>query len=268
MARVDVLIPTYRRPEALAVTLTALGGQTMRDIRIVISDQTEDCDVFAAAECLVPVLRMLRATGTEVETHRHLPRQGLAEQRDFLLSRASAPYALYIDDDVILEPRVVQRLLEVIEREGCGFAGNSVVGLSFLDDLRPQEQHIEFWDGPVRPETVRPDTPEWERWRLHNAANLWHLQRRLGITDGCPRTYRVAWVAACVLYDVAALRDVGGFGFWRELPPEHCGEDVLAQLRVMRRYGGCGVLPTGAFHQELRTTVPRRDVDAPRVLPI
>ena len=35
----------------------------------------------------------------------------------------------------------------------------------------------------VDAETVRPGSREWERWRLHNAANLYHLQRKRGI--GC-----------------------------------------------------------------------------------
>jgi hypothetical protein len=34
---------------------------------------------------------------------------------------------------------------------------------------------------------------------------------------------------------VAKLRDVGGFEFWQELLPNHCGEDVMVQLRVMGR---------------------------------
>jgi hypothetical protein len=70
------------------------------------------------------------------------------------------------------------------------------------------------------------------------------------------------------MYDVEALREAGGFQFWRDLPPDHAGEDVLAQLRVMARRGGCGILPSGAYHQELPTTVRRRRVDAPRVLPV
>ena len=51
------------------------------------------------------------------------------------------------------------------------------------------------------------------------------------------RLYKVAWVGACVLYDRAALLACGGFDFWPELPPEHVGEDVVAQLRVMERFG-------------------------------
>ncbi|MND05479.1 hypothetical protein D3C83_262960 [compost metagenome] len=69
-----------------------------------------------------------------------------------------------------------------------------------------------------------------------------------------------------MLFDTDKLRAAGGFDFWRQLPPDHCGEDVLAQLRVMERYGGCGIIPSGAYHMELSTTLPRRDVDAPLVL--
>ena len=71
-----------------------------------------------------------------------------------------------------------------------------------------------------------------------------------------------------MLFDRQKLLDVGGFSFWRDLPPEHAGEDVLAQLRVMARYGGCGVMPSGVYHQELPTTVTDRRVDAPQVLSV
>jgi hypothetical protein len=78
--------------------------------------------------------------------------------------------------------------------------------------------------------------------------------------------YRVAWVGGCTLYDTAKLRAAGGFDFWAQLPDEHAGEDVLAQLRVMERFGGCGLIPTRVYHQELPTTVANREVDAPKAL--
>jgi hypothetical protein len=34
----------------------------------------------------------------------------------------------------------------------------------------------------------------------------------------------------------------------------------------MERYGGCGLIPSGAYHMELPTTVTTRAVDAPKVL--
>ena len=261
---VDVLVPTYNRPAALAVTLAGLAAQDLPEFRVVVSDQSDE--PVASVREVAGVIRVLDVRGRAVELQRHLPRRGMAEQRQFLLDQATAPYALFLDDDVLLEPDVLGRLLSVIRREHCGFVGAPLIGLSYRHDVRPHEQIVEFWDGPVRPEVVRPGTPEWNRHRLHSAANALHLQERLGLTRGDSRTYRVAWVGGCVLYDVAALRACGGFRFWTELPLDHCGEDVLAQLRVMARYGGCGVLPSGAYHLELPTTVPDRSVDAPLVL--
>jgi GT2 family glycosyltransferase len=267
----DVLIPTCDRPEALAVTLTSLSAQTLTRFRVVVSDQSERADLpdgaIGAPEVLTP-LRLLRARGREVETHRHLPRRGLAEQRQFLLDQAHARYALFLDDDVLCEPDLLERLLGVLLEQGCGFVGMPLVGLSHLDDVRPQQQAIEPWEGPVEPERITPGDAPWARHHLHSAANAWHVQQQLGVKASSPLLYKVAWIGGCVMYDVAKLRAVGGFEFWRDLPPEHCGEDVLAQLRVMAEYGGCGVLPTGAFHQQLPTTVPDRTHDAPYLLSV
>lgn len=266
MSAVDVLIPTFNRPCALAVTLTSLSAQSWRDFRVIVSDQSEGSDVVAVPE-ISAVVRLMRARGVQVQMLKHVPRRGMAEQRQFLLDASTSPYALFLDDDVMLEPDVLERMLRAIREERCGFVGCAVIGLSYVHDVRPHQQHIEFWDGPVRPERVEPDTPAWERYHLHSAANLYHVQRRLNLTPERQRKYRVAWIGGCVLYDADALRESGGFTFWHDLPPQHCGEDVLAQMRVMARYGGCGLIPSGAFHQELPTTIPDRRVDAPRVLP-
>lgn len=261
----DVLVPTCDRPAALAVTLAGLAAQTLPEFRVVVSDQSTDGPAYERPEVLTP-LRLLRARGRPVEVHRHLPRRGLAEQRQFLLEQAEAPFVLFLDDDVLCEPTVLRRLLAALHRQGCGFVGMPLIGLSHRDDVRPHEQHLQVWDGPVRPERVRPGTPQWQRHVLHNAANVWHVQTALGLREGDELCYKVAWVGGCVLYDRRKLLEAGGFGFWTELPAEHCGEDVLAQQRVMAAYGGCGLLPSGAFHQQLPTTVPRRECDAPYVL--
>jgi GT2 family glycosyltransferase len=267
MAAIDVLIPTCQRPAALAVTLACLIGQTQRDFRVVVSDQTEEGDPFARPE-LLAVIRVLRLRGHEVQLHRHLPRRGLAEQRQYLLDQARAPYCLFLDDDVVLEPDVVARLHATIADEGCGLVGCGLIGPSYEHDVRPDQQAFEPWDGPVEPELVTRETPAWSRHHLHSAANLLHVQRRLQLAPGSSLRYRLAWVGGCVMYDREKLLDVGGFSFWPELPAAHAGEDVLVQLRVMQRHGGCGIMPSGAYHQELPTTVVDRSVDAPHVLPV
>lgn len=262
---VDILIPTCNRATALAITLTALHAQSVRDLRVIISDQSEGASAFESPEVRT-LLRILKAGGRKVETYRHLPRRGLAEQRAFLLSKSTAPYCLLLDDDVVMEPNLIERMLAAIGEQQCGFVGSVLHGLSHIDDVRPHHQHIEFWENGVEPETILKGKPEWERHHLNSAANLFHVQSRLGVSRDDRRVYRVAWIGGCVLFDTAKLREAGGFDFWTQLPVEHCGEDVLAQLRVMQRFGGCGILPSGAYHLELPTTVPLREVNAPEVL--
>src|SRR5690348_6741784 len=118
------------------MTLTGLAAQTMRDMHICISDQSSRDDVLQQPEVLA-VLRLLTASGRQVETWRHLPRQGMAEQRAFLLSKVTAPYCLFLDDDVLLENDLVERLLHAITEQQCGFVGSALHGLSYRDDLRP-----------------------------------------------------------------------------------------------------------------------------------
>ena len=262
---IDVLIPTCNRACALAVTLAALSAQTMRRFRIFISDQSDAPGALGSAE-VAAMLRYLAAADIAVEAQRHLPRHGMAEQRAFLLSRSDAPYCLFLDDDVIVEPDLLARLYQAITEQRCGFVGSALHGLSFLFDRRPAQQEIELWEGGVTPEQVLPGTGAWDRHHLHSAANLYHVQQRLALERAGTRCYRVAWVGGCVLFDSDKLRAAGGFDFWRQLPPEHCGEDVLAQLRVMEKFGGCGIIPSGAYHMELPTTIASRDVDAPKVL--
>jgi len=180
--RVDVLVPTYRRPAALAVTLAVIAAQTWRQLRVVVSSQNPDSEPVVGPEAAA-VIRVLDATHRPVDVVRHLPRLGMAEHRESLLARATAPYALFLDDDVLVEPDLVERLVRAIRQSGCGFVGSAVVGLSHLGDERPAEEAIDFWDGPVEPEAIEPRAPAWERHRVHNAANLEHLRRRLGPGD-------------------------------------------------------------------------------------
>jgi len=264
-AAIDILLPTCNRPCALAMTLTSLAAQTVAGMRICISDQSDRDDILEQPEMLA-VMRLLTASGHTVQCWRHLPRLGMAEQRDFLLSQATAPYCLFIDDDVLLENDLIERLLKAIAEQQCGFVGSALHGLSHMEDERPQHQHIEFWENSVAPELVSPGSPAWSRHHLHSAANLYHVQKKLGLTKGKTRYYRVAWIGGCVLFNTDKLRATGGFQFWRQLPPQHCGEDVLAQLRVMERFGGFGIIPSGAYHMELPTTVTDRPVDAPQML--
>jgi len=264
---IHILIPTFKRLKALAVTLTSLCYQSEQGFDIVISDQSPENELSTDAS-IATLLRLLELQGHEVKVMKNLPLRGMAQQRHFLLQQVHHPYCLFLDDDLILEPYVIRNMKRILQSQSIGFAGMAVIGLSYLHDHRPQEETVAFWKGEAEPEEILPDTEKWERYKLHNAANVFHLQQRLKLSPDAPVAYKIAWVGGCVLYDTAKLRQAGGFDFYRELPSAHCGEDVMAQISVMKKYGGCGVLPSGVYHQELKTTLPDRSFNIPEHLPV
>ena len=207
------------------------------------------------------MVRALRHQGRPVLLRQNHPRRGMAHQRAYLLAHSQARYVLNLDDDIWLAPGSIARLYQAIRELGCGFVGNGVHGLSYLDDERPEQQSVfEPWPGPVTPEEFGPSDERWLRHHVHSAANLLHVTARLGLASDEWRAYKVAWIGACVLYDRAKLIACGGFEFWRRVPAEHAGEDVAAQLAVMRRFGGAGIVPSGAYHLETPTTIVDRGV--------
>lgn len=262
-----ILIPTYKRAKALAVTLTSLYYQTEKSFDIVIADQSSD-NGLEEDQTIQTIKRLLEIKGHSVSILKNLPHRGMAQQRQFLLEQSTCKYSLFIDDDLIVDEYVVKNMKQTLEKESIGFVGCAVIALSYKNDVRPHQQEIEFWQNEIVPETIIPQSIEWERYRLHNAANIYHVGQNHNATPDNPIPYKIAWVGGCVMYDTEKLKEVGGFSFWKDLPEKHCGEDVLAQLRVMKKYGGCGIIPSGVYHQELETTVPDRKVNAPEFLPI
>ncbi len=258
MTLVDVLIPTYRRKTGLAIVLTSLLGQTFTDFDVIVSDQTEDDDAYLESMEIQTLVQALKWHGHRVVLHHHLPRRGMAEQRNFLVEQSHAPYIHFLDDDILLDPAVMQRMLGVLQAEECGFIGCAATGLSYLNDVRPHQQHIELWTGPVRPEPFEPDSIPWNRHMVNNAANPLHLEQQLAVDRRIVR-YKVAWVGgANILYDRAKLPDVGGLSWWHRLPPVHAGEEVVVQFLLIRKYGGCAILPSGTYHLGLPTSVDDR----------
>jgi hypothetical protein len=248
---VAVLLPTCDRLDSLIFTLCGLANQSVNRFHLVVSDQSRE--PASDAPVVRSLRRIIEARGASVEWHARRQVHGIAEQRDFLFKRASAEMVLFLDDDVFMESWVLARLIGTLQQERCGFVGAFPSGLSFRHDVRPEQQAVEYWEGPVTPEAIGPGTLEWKRADLHRAANLWHVTRTL--QPGEQRIYKVAWVASCNLYDRGKLEQVGGFSFWNRLPRYHSGEDVLVQNLLMRTWGGCAIIPSGTYHAEVPSTV-------------
>jgi glycosyltransferase involved in cell wall biosynthesis len=248
---VDILLPTYNRLSSLIMTLSGIASQSLRNLHVIVADQSQY--PTEQSQEIQSLLRVIEARGGSIEYHYRPQIHGIAEQRDFLLKHAVAQNVLYLDDDVFMEPWVIEKLLEVLQSEQCGFVGAFPAGLSHREDIRPRQQIVEYWEGPVQPEAIDPASPQWERWQLHRAANLYHISQSL--KPGEFRLYKVAWIASCILYNRIKLLEVGGFSFWPRLPRYHSGEEVLVQNLLMRQWGGCAIMPSGTYYSQVPSTV-------------
>jgi hypothetical protein len=149
-------------------------------------------------------------------------------------------------------------MLGVLRSEGCGFVGCPAVEPQYLDNVRPNQQQIELWGGPVRPELFTAETIPWHRAAINSAANPLHPEQRL-LPNGETVRYRVAWVGgANLLFDREKLEAVGAFRWWPCLPQVHAGEEVVVQFLMLRYFGGCGILPNGTYHLCSPTTIEDR----------
>src|SRR5579875_2348855 len=129
MAIVDILLPTYNRLSSLIMTLSGIAAQTQPDLRIVVADQSRE--PAKNVQVVQTLRRIIEVRGWPVEWYTRPPLHGIAEQRDFLLKHASAPYVLYLDDDVFMEPWVVVRLRDVTSAERGGIRGGSPAARSY-----------------------------------------------------------------------------------------------------------------------------------------
>ena len=117
MAAVDVLLPTFNRLESLIMTLCGVAAQTLRDLHVNVADQSRE--PAGQSQVVQTLRRVIEVRGGSVEWHHRPQIHGIAEQRNFLLERATAPAVLYLDDDVLMEPWVAGRLLETLRAERC-----------------------------------------------------------------------------------------------------------------------------------------------------
>ncbi|HEX4898473.1 MAG TPA: glycosyltransferase family A protein [Candidatus Limnocylindrales bacterium] len=252
---VDVLIPTTGAPASLGATLSSLANQRYPSFRVMVARPPLD---EAGEPELSGLVGVLEASGHAVRfVDAQAPgRDGGRVQA--LLDLAAAEYVLVVDDGIFLEADLLGRLVGGLRASGGALLGSSVVDLRFRDEHRPDEEAIEFWDGPVRPEQIGVDGRAWARRKVHRGANLQHLRERLPRTRD--RLYHVADIGGCVLYDTAKLRSVGGFrplGDHGRHPSVPLSTTSATQLRLLDRYGGAGLFPSGAYRLTPIATEPQ-----------
>jgi glycosyltransferase involved in cell wall biosynthesis len=114
MNRIAFVVPTKDRPDDLRKMLVSLAQQTRRPDQVVVVDGS-DPDVRRVVD---------EAHSLDVEYVREFP-PSLARQRNAGMARLRGDITLagYLDDDIVLEPEAVQRMLEFWEKAGPDVGG-------------------------------------------------------------------------------------------------------------------------------------------------
>lgn len=106
MARVTVVVPTYLRPHFLAESLAALQAQTLADFEVLVCDNGAD----ASTEQVVRDLQDERFVYTPRPENLGMLRNAMAG-----FAAASAPLVMKVDDDDLLVPDALARLVPPLE---------------------------------------------------------------------------------------------------------------------------------------------------------
>lgn len=136
MARVSIVVPTYRRPHFLVNALASLRAQTLTDFEVLVCDNGAE----GATEDVVRAL--------DDERFRYIPRpHNVGMLRNAMLGFADArsPLAMKLDDDDSLLPEALERLVTPLEQNPdirLSFGGVQLVD---ADDA-PLEERTEWLD--------------------------------------------------------------------------------------------------------------------------
>lgn len=159
MLKISIIVPLYNMEAYLAKTLDSLIAQTLQDIEILcIDDGSTDSspDILERYRRLVP---------QKIKVFRKV-NGGIADARNFGLSKVTAPYFAFVDSDDTVEPNMMETLyLKAIE-------------------TKAQMVTCNFWWSEEKGERLQKDGPYLNQKELltHMFATLWN------------KLYETAWI--------------------------------------------------------------------------
>ena len=224
--RLSVVICTKDRPDSLADTLATVWRQTRRpDELVIIDDGHLDIGPFADAA---------QRHGVPFIYHNKSDQPGLARSRRVGIAKSSGDVILFLDDDVLLDERYIEALMEVYEsdREGrVGGAEGVIQGIRYrpfqmlllrffgMDDPKREGQILKNFLGVLVRDIKEPTDVQW--------------------LSGCDMSYRREAVAAV------------------EIPPEieDCtiGEDRTISYQVGLRWRMVATPRARLIHRKVAT---------------
>lgn len=134
----SIIIPTYKRPEALARALASVEGENLSDlnIEIVIADN----DPKASAEAFVT--QKIASSDSNI-IYIHVPEPGVSNARNSALATARGRYILFLDDDMEASTPWAQAMVDAARKFDAALVFGPVNAVMpnqtdmFYDAMRP-----------------------------------------------------------------------------------------------------------------------------------
>jgi glycosyltransferase involved in cell wall biosynthesis len=170
--RIAFVIPTKDRPDDLRKMLASLAAQTRLPDQVIVVDGSDP-----------PVREVVEQAGPlRAEYVREFP-PSLARQRNAGMARLRPDITLagYLDDDIVLEPEAVQRMLEFWERAGADIGG---AAFTITNNPQPRAMRLKqalaidhVQPGRVLPSgfvsSILPQPADLETQWLYGGATVW-----------------------------------------------------------------------------------------------
>jgi len=106
---VSVIIPTFNRPAFLEEAVHSVLAQTVSDCEIIIIDNGSEGRFQER-------IQDLRRFGAQIFTYRFPSNRGVSVARNFGLEKATGDYVLFLDDDDLLHPQMLETNLSCFEK--------------------------------------------------------------------------------------------------------------------------------------------------------
>jgi len=134
----SIIIPTYKRPDALARALESVEAEKIDDMRIEIV--VADNDPKASAKSYMA--QKIAASDAEIR-YIHVPAPGVSNARNGALSAALGRYILFLDDDMEACPPWAQAMIDASRKFDAALVFGPVNAVMpdpedpFYDKMRP-----------------------------------------------------------------------------------------------------------------------------------
>lgn len=116
---VDVIIPTYRRPNNLSKAIDCVLRQTYSNIGVIVVDDNSDGDEFRKETEIV----MNKYAGNDkIRYIKHSQNKNGSAARNTGIKASNADYIAFLDDDDLWSPNKIEKQLEYLNAKGSSYS--------------------------------------------------------------------------------------------------------------------------------------------------